>query len=126
MIRYSFTSQLDPPAPFINISLRNPVTRAELLSVPAQIDTAADRTVIPESIVRTLALPQVGAAKFGGFGGVVHTLPIFAALLQLHDGAFHAIKAAAHAEESWVLLGRDVLNAFRIVLDGPNRTLEID
>jgi hypothetical protein len=126
MIRYAFLTQLDPPAPFVNVVLRNPVNNAELRDVPAQLDTAADRTIVPESLVRSLSLPQVGAAKLGGFGGVSYTLPVFAALLGLHDLPVRPIKVAAHSEELWILLGRDVLNGFRIVLDGPRLTLEID
>src|SRR5262245_13492223 len=125
MIRYAFLTQLSPPAPFVNVVLRNPATDIELRDLPAQLDTAADRTVLPESLVRSLALPQVGAMKFGGFGGVTYTLPVYAVLLGLHDLPAQAYKVAAHAEESWILLGRDVLNSYRVLLDGPELALQI-
>ncbi len=125
MIRYAFLAQLDPPAPFVNVVLRNPATGTELRDLPAQLDTAADRTVLPESMVRSLDLPQVGTMKFGGFGGVMHTLPVYAVLLGLHDLPIQPFKVAAHTEESWILLGRDVLNAYRVLLDGPQLALQI-
>jgi hypothetical protein len=125
MIRYAFLAQLDPPAPFVNVVLRNPATGAELRDLPAQLDTAADRTVLPDSLVKSLVLPQVGAMKLGGFGGATYTLPVYAVLLGLHDLPARPFKVAAHAEESWVLLGRDVLNAYRVLLDGPQLALEI-
>src|SRR5436190_22952822 len=125
MIRYGFLAQLDPPAPFVNVVLRNPISGAELRDVPAQLDCAADRTVLPESVARSLNLPQVGAMKLGGFGGATYTLPVYAVLLGLHDLPIQPFKVAAHAEESWVLLGRDVLNRYRILLDGPQLALEI-
>ncbi len=124
MIRYGFLRQLDPPAPFINVVLRNPVTGTELRDVPAQLDCAADRTVLPESMVKSLTLPQVGIMKLGGFGGAVYTLPVYAVLLGVHGFPIQPFKFAAHAEESWVLLGRDVTNAHRILLDGPHLALE--
>jgi hypothetical protein len=125
MIRYAFLSQLDPPAPFLNVVLRNPASGAELRDLPAQLDTAADRTVLPEPLVKSLALPQVGIMKIGGFGGVTYTLPTYAVLLGLHDLPAQPFKVAAHAEESWILLGRDVLNSYRVLLDGPQLALEI-
>jgi hypothetical protein len=125
MIRYAFLSQLDPPAPFVNVVVRNPASGFELRDVPAQLDTAADRTVLPESLVKTLGLPQVGNMKLGGFGGAVHTLPVYAVMLGVHDLPIQTLKVASHSEESWILLGRDVLNAYRVVLDGPNLALEI-
>src|SRR5262245_45737149 len=126
MIRYAFLTQLEPPAPFVHLILRNQVSGAEVRDVPAQLDTAADRTVLRESLVRTLTLPQVGNIKLGGFGGVTYTLPVYAVVLGVHDFATQTLKVASHSEESWVLLGRDVLNRFRIVLDGPRLALELD
>jgi hypothetical protein len=126
MIRYAFLSQLDPPAPFVNVVLRNPANGVELRDQAAQLDTAADRTVLPEFLVKSLSLPQVGTMRFGGFGGITYNLPVYAVLLGLHDFPIRAFKVAAHSEESWILLGRDVLNSYRILLDGPQRALEID
>ena len=125
MIRYAFLAQLQPPAPFVNVVLRNPVSGAELCKVPAQLDYAADRTVLPAAVVRSLNLPQVGTMTLGGFGGSTHTLPVYATLLGLHDLPIQPFKFAAHAEEPWVLLGRDVMNRYCILLDGPNQALEI-
>ena len=60
-----------------------------------------------------------------GLGGDVHTLDAFIVLIQLHDLQPIAVEAVAHADESFVLLGRDILNKLRIVLDGPSQILEI-
>lgn len=125
MIRYGYLTQLTPPAPFVKVVLGNPATGAELRDLPAQLDPAADRTVIPEAIAKSLSLPQVGAVQLGAFGGAVYTAPVYAVLLGVHDLPARPLKVAAHADESWVLLGRDILNSFRIVLDGPQLTLEI-
>ena len=61
----------------------------------------------------------------GSFGGVIHSLPVYAVLLGIHDLPAPPFKVTADAEESWVLLGRDVLNAHRLLLDGPHLGLEI-
>ena len=53
-------------------------------------------------------------------------MPSYAVLLGVHTLAERLIEVIAHAEESWVLLGRDVLNSLRIVLDGPRLVLEIE
>lgn len=125
MIRYQYQTQLTPPAPFVNIVLRNPASGAEIRDVPAQLDCAADRTVLPDSIVDALQLPQVGILRLGAFGGATYTLPTYAVILGVHDLPARPFKVAAHAEEAWVLLGRDVINAYRLLLDGPQLALEI-
>jgi hypothetical protein len=125
MIRYAFLTQLNPPAPFVNIVVRNPANGDELRDIPAQMDTAADRTIVPEALVKDLGLAQVGTIKLGGFGGASYTLAVYAILLGLHGLPLRPLKVAAHTEEPWVLLGRDFLNSYRILLDGPQLTLEI-
>lgn len=66
MIRYNYLTQLQPPAPFVYVTLRNPVTGAEKRDVPAQLDCAADRSVLPESEATALGLPQMGTISTSG------------------------------------------------------------
>ena len=125
MIRYTYLSQLQPPAPFVNVTLRNPVTGAEQRDVPAQLDCAADRTLLPESIAKALALPQIGTIPIGGVGGFAQAMPSYPVEVKIHNLPAIVIEVVASPGESWVLLGRDVLNAHRILLDGPQLALEI-
>ena len=125
MIRYSYLSQLKPPAPFVYVTLRNPVTGAEQRDVPAQLDSAGDRTLLPESIAKSLGLPQIGTIPIGGVGGFTQTMPSYPVEVLIHTLPALIVEVVASAGESWVLLGRDVLNVHRIVLDGPQLALEI-
>lgn len=119
MIRYSYNTQMQPPAPFVLFTLRNPADDTELLNVPAQIDSAADQTVLPDPVVQTLGLPQMGTTEVGGLGGVTYVLPTYAVLLSIHDLPLQAVKIIA-ANEPWIQLGRDIANAHRHILDGRN------
>lgn len=126
MIRYAYNTQFSPSAPFVAIALRNPLTGEERLGVPAQIDTAADRTVLPGPLVEALGLDYSGAGLFAGFGGDVARLPLYPVLLGVHAFPPRLVEVVAHPDERWVLLGRDVLNEIRALLDGPGKGLEID
>jgi hypothetical protein len=109
----------------VNVTLQNPISGAELRNVPAQLDIAADRTLLPDSLVQTLNLPQIGAIPIGGVGGLTQTMPSYPVRVAIHDLPAQTIEAVAHPNEAWVLLGRDVLNALRLLLDGPGLVLEI-
>jgi hypothetical protein len=126
VIRYQYNQQIEPPAPFLHVVLQNPATGEQLRPVPAQIDSAADRTVLPESVVQALQLAQMGTMVVGGLGGITLSLPTYAVLLGVHDRTPQPVKVIASTEEKWVLLGRDVLNAHRVVLDGPQTALELE
>lgn len=125
MIRYNYLSQLQPPAPFVYVTLRNPVTGAEQRDVPAQLDPAADRTVLPDTLAQTLVLPQIGTIPIGGVGGIVQTMPCYPVEVAVHNLPAQAVEVVASTGEAWVLLGRDILNAHRLLLDGPRLVVEI-
>lgn len=125
MIRYSYNTQITPPGPFVFVQLRHPQTESVLSGIPAQVDCAADRTVLPMSLVRQLQLVALDQIPAAGLGGRVemattHVVEIGVELLPLHT-----VEVLA-ANEPYVLLGRDVLNRHRVVLDGPKQKMEIE
>ena len=53
------------------------------------------------------------------------SLSIFRMLLTIRGFSPLAVNAAGSDGEQYVLLGRDVLNRYTVLLDGPNLRLEI-
>jgi hypothetical protein len=47
MTRYNYNQQMSPPAPFVHVSIGPPEDASVASELPAQLDCAADRTVIP-------------------------------------------------------------------------------
>jgi hypothetical protein len=52
-------------------------------------------------------------------------MPSYPVRITIHNFPPLTIEAVASPGESWVLIGRDVLNAQRLLLDGPGLVLEI-
>jgi hypothetical protein len=125
MIRFNYVTQLHPPAPFVYVTVRNLLTGTEQRDVPAQLDSAADRTLIPDTLVKALDLPQIGTVPIGGVGGLVVTMASYPVQVAVHDLPAVTVEVVASAGEPWVLLGRDILNSHRSLLDGPRLFLEI-
>lgn len=95
------------------------------VDLPAKVDTGADQTVIPALLAEQLALREARRVRFGGLGGVETELPTYEVQLVIRDLAPVTIEVAASEGEPHVLLGRDVLNRYLVVLDGPNGKLVI-
>ena len=125
MPRYNYNRQLAPPAAFVHVSLRRPTGGDGLDDVPAQIDTAADMTVLPLDVVESLRVVQLDQRPVGGFGGHVTLSPTFLVELTIRELKPVVVQALGHQGEPFVLLGRDVLNQYRLILDGPGQTLDI-
>ncbi len=126
MVRYRYADEVNPPAPFVNVCLGCPVREVRLENLPAMIDTGADRTVLRYRLVEELDLPYDGLLSVQGFAGDVVQLPVYFAEVGIHDMEPVLVRAVASKTEKWVLLGRDVLNFHRLLLDGPNLALEIE
>jgi predicted aspartyl protease len=122
---YRYASET-PPAPYVLVNLANPDGSATVTDLPGRVDTGADRTVIPTAVATALALAEVDRLEFAGLGGVPVTLPVYQVSLLIRDLPAVSVEVAASDGEPHILLGRDVLNKYRIVLDGPNLRLEID
>ena len=100
----------------INLSIRD---------VPAQLDTAAYMTAVPMAVVEQLQLVQLDQTAVAGFGGHVSVAPIYLVNLAINDFPAGLVRVLADRDEPFVLLGRDILNRHRVLLDGPNLILEI-
>jgi predicted aspartyl protease len=126
VVRYLYNRQVTPPALFIHATCRCPKTANELSDFPAQLDTGSDRTVIPARIAEELNLVPVQELLVAGLGGEPQALPSYLLDIEIRGFQSLRIEVVAHQEEPYVLLGRDVLNHFRILLDGPNLAFEIE
>jgi predicted aspartyl protease len=107
------------------VTLVCPPTTKECADLPAQVDTAADRTVVPWRAVEQLGLEPMGEMQVQSFGGEIATFPAFLVQLQVREQEPMKIKVLSSQDEPYVLLGRDALNRLRLLLDGPALLLDI-
>jgi hypothetical protein len=127
MTRYRYNSQIFPPAPFVHVTISSPAGSAATVGdIPAQLDTAADLTSIPSAIIDQLQLVPLDEMLVAGFAGHLTKLPTYLVQLSVRDIEPVPVKVLASGDEPYVLLGRDVLNRHRVLLDGPRLVLEID
>jgi len=125
MTRYSYNQQANPPAPFVHVTLGTPGGAAQLADLPAQIDTGAYKTVIPAAAADQLGLTQYSVETATGLEGRLIEFPTFLIEVTVRQQKPITVEVLASRQEPFVLLGRDVLNHFRLILDGPNLALEI-
>ena len=125
MVRYQYVAELSPPAPFVYLSVGNSENGLASSEMPALVDSGADRTVIPGKLVPELRLTALRTMFVGGLGNDPQKLSTYSVVVQIRGLQSIEVEVVAHDDEPFVLLGRDVLNQLRIVLDGPNQVLEI-
>src|SRR5437773_3493973 len=110
MIRYAYNRQLQPPAPFVHVTLRTLTGDRQLVDLPAQLDFGADKTVVPWTVVEQLALLETRQVTAAAFGGHVSSLPAFLVSTAIRHSEPVIVEVLGSRDEAYVLLGRDVLN----------------
>ncbi len=110
-----------PPAPVLKARLRNPQSGIIIPDVSLLIDTGADVTLLPLGAVSAAGIEQAGASyellAFDGRSSPVGA--VRAELLMLgrtFRGQFLVI------DQTVGILGRNILNALALLLDGPHQT----
>lgn len=124
-ISTGYQSFVSPPGPFAVVTVSNVDGSVTIPNRVAQLDSAADRTVFPQSLIDALGTAASGAVILAGFGGTPTTCLLYEVLLALPSFSTIRLEVIAHADEPWVLLGRDVLNRYVVTLDGQALRLTI-
>lgn len=127
----TYTSQYGhsrlPPVPEIEIVVNNPKgsPRPEVLEV--MVDSGSDRTVLPLEVVKRMDLPFWDEGVIKDFSGKVHKVSFYTARITIPTLEEHLIRIIAlEGEGAHSLVGRDILNRYKVTLDGRQKKIEIE
>lgn len=113
------TEQFDPPAPLARVTLRNPANDMRIADIPMLLDSGADVTLIPQislESLRAAAIPDK-YYELAGFDGTTSYASVVQLELMFLGRTFKG--QFLLTGQSWGVIGRNVLNAVTVLLDGP-------
>ncbi|MBI5144057.1 MAG: retroviral-like aspartic protease family protein [Candidatus Omnitrophica bacterium] len=112
-----------PPAPAVNVSLSTPIN-GQIIKSLALLDSGADITAIPEWIVQRLQLKYVDETSVEGYEGVPTKKLVYSVKI-IFDNLGDFIIKVIPIDDKYVLVGRDILNSWSVLLKGRSKTLKI-
>ena len=117
-MKFDYASDYFPPIPVLLVFLGYPGDALRLGPVAAIIDTGADGTIAPQILLDEIGAPLVGQVRIRSQWGEWRTMQVFTIDLGLGELRLPAIEVVGDPG-SELVLGRNVLNDLRLMLDGP-------
>ena len=118
-------NNFDPPAPVLEVSLTVPApTSTQSVKLPALLDSGADMATIPQWIVQQLQLKYVDEISVSGYKGIPERALVYSVKIIFDDLGEFVIKAIT-SENNHILVGRDILNKWSLLLEGRRKIFEI-
>lgn len=115
-----------PAMPVLALSLCAPENVSAGVSVTALIDSGADVCVVPRTLLSRLDLSVGETAWIRGQWGEPIQVTRYVLDLQLENSTvLPSVDAVSDPVGREVILGRNVLNKLRLLLDGPRQVTEI-
>jgi predicted aspartyl protease len=113
-----------PPAPVADCKVQNPISGAAKERQKAKLDTGASRTLIPEAWVKDLDLMPVDECILYDYKGSGQVHQTYFVDIALNGNSFEWFEVVSAARTN-VLVGRDLLNGLKLILDGKNLCFEL-
>lgn len=113
-----------PAFPIVQVTVvgRNGITATHT----AFLDTGADATVIPLSILRQIDARRLDRAFARNMDGSRYEITLYSVKLTIGSYFIYGIEAIANEKTAEIILGRDALNQLVITLNGLAEITEIE
>jgi hypothetical protein len=112
-----------PPAPSLQVVVSNPYSK-ESRKERGKVDSGADISVIPFGFVPQLGLAPARRLLARGYDGREGSVITYYVDLAVQEFAFELVEVVATPRTD-ILLGRDILNRLKMLLDGKALTFEL-
>jgi predicted aspartyl protease len=122
---YEYSSHTYPSIPIGEVYLGRANTPSEQGPFIAILDTGADVAVMPTSIIRQIGARWIGKGKARGVWGSTRKTNIYTMSLKIASRDFSTVEVLEDTEGKEIIIGRYVLNWFRITFDGLSQHVEI-
>jgi predicted aspartyl protease len=119
-----YDAEESPPAPMINCNVQNPISGIAKERQKAKLDTGASRTAIPEAWVDELNLMPADECTLYDFRGDAQVHQTYFVDIALNGNSYKWFEVVS-APRTNVLLGRDILNGMKVILDGKNLSFDL-
>lgn len=124
-MRVPFSHAIYPPGPALEVRLLHPVSGKRSSYQHAVLDTGSDTTVVPTSLLFSLDVKSFRQQRVLGLWGGEAMVALYYVNFEINGRLFTKIEVVGSDSEPEILIGRNLSNQLRLLLDGPAETVEL-
>ncbi len=114
-----------PSMPALSLRLGYPDEALSFGPVVAIVDTGADGSLVPQSLLDQLGAPIVDSKRIRSHWGEWRQVLMFSVDISIDDLRLPSIEVVGDEQGSEIVLGRNVLNRLSLLLDGPRQEVQV-
>ena len=118
-MKYPYSSRYQPPCPVVEVVLSNSEEGLRTAEMNALLDTGSDGSLVPLAYLQQILAPALVDARIRSHWGEDRAVQLFLVDIELGDLRLPGILVVGDEQGDEVVLGRNILNKLRLVLDGP-------
>jgi len=122
---YPYLDTYHPPIPALEIQLGYPGGALTSGPVTAIVDSGADGTLIPQSLLDDIAAPLVDEVRVHGPWGEWRRMQLFTVGIGIGGLRLPIVEVVGDDQGQEIILGRNAINQLRLLLDGPAEQVAI-
>lgn len=124
-MKFPYDTDYFPPAPSVEIQLGVPGESLSIGPLTAFVDSGADATLLPVRYLRTLPVQVDNRKRLRSQWGESRIVDIYLLDIGIGNIRLPVIEVVADNRGDEIIVGRNVLNKLRILLDGLAQVTEV-
>lgn len=124
-MRFPYSAAYEPAFPALPVVLRNSEEDLRTEKVQALLDTGSDGSLVPIAYLEAVLAPPLTDTRIRSHWGEWRAAQLFAVDIELGALRLPGVFVVGDEQGNEIVLGRNVLNKLRLLLDGPDGQSDI-
>lgn len=125
-MKHRYLDDFYPAMPALALHLGYPDERLAVGPITAIVDTGADGTLVPQSLLDEIGAPLVDSKRIRSHWGEWRQVLVFVVDLGVDDLRLPTIEVVGDEVGNEIILGRNVLNRLNLTLNGPQQEILVE
>lgn len=122
---YDYNRDYSPAMPVVDVGISEPSAKEPEVIISMLLDSGADGTIVPASVMRQTSAKRVGVNYLRGVLGHRQKVDLYLVRLSFGSIQLSAIQVAVIEDSTEALIGRDALNQLEVTLNGLASVTEV-